>query len=69
VISGKKYVNIYVGNAIMYEAKSYSPPLPAIVQVEWAAPVDEENGNLIEEQDVKVDPTPPVAEGEEEEEE
>eukprot|EP01038_Epipyxis_sp_PR26KG_P008949 gene8949-12066_t len=68
VAVGRRFLNIYVGNAILYENKAYSPPLPAPIQKEWAPPADDESAILIEQPDVKVDPTPPVPEGEGEEE-
>jgi len=64
VAAGRRFVNMYVGNGVMYEPGSYTPPLPAPIMTEWA-PVEEEPG-LVEEADVKVDPTPPAPEGEEE---
>ena len=64
VAAGKRFVNIYVGNGIVYEPGTYTPPLPEAISSEWA-PGEEETG-LIEEEDVKVDPTPPVEEAEEE---
>lgn len=68
VTAGRRFVNVYVGNGVAYTATAYSPPLPAAIQVEWAPPAEEEGGALIENADVRADPTPPKLEGEEEEE-
>lgn len=63
--AGRRFLNLYVGNAVAYAATSYSPPLPAAIQSEWA-PAEEE-GPLVENADVRADPTPPKPEGEPEE--
>jgi radial spoke head protein 4A len=68
VAAGRRFVNMYVGNAVAYEAVSYSPPLPGGILGEWSPPAEEEGGDLVEETDVTVDPTPPVVEGDGEEE-
>jgi radial spoke head protein 4/6 len=73
VSSGRKFVNIYVGNGLPYTATAYSPPLPSPIQAEWAAPVEEGvegsgGAAMLENADVRVDPTPPKPAGEEEEE-
>lgn len=65
VAEGKRFVNIYVGYGVKYEPKTYSPPLPAALQKEWTP--EEEEGPLVESEDVRADPTPPKEEGEEEE--
>ena len=70
VAQGRRYVNIYLGHGVMYEPSRYTPSLPAPVQAEWAPPSedDPDAGSavvLLEQVDVKVDPTPPVPEGEE----
>lgn len=65
VYQGRRFVNVYVGNAIAYAATPYSPPLPQFTQSEWA-PGEEETG-LTEEADVRADPTPPKEEEAEEE--
>ena len=70
IAAGRRFTNIYVGNGIPFDAKSYTPPLPGIIQKEWQ-PSEEEltatNGvGLLEEKDPLIDPTPPKAEGEEE---
>lgn len=64
VAEGKRFVNIYVGYGVKYEAKTYSPPLPASLQVEWVP--EEEEEPLLESEDVRADPTPPQDEEEEE---
>jgi len=66
VASGRKYVNIYVGNGVRYDSSSYSPILPAPIQSEWAP--TEDGIQLVDQVDIRVDPTPPVPEGEPEEE-
>jgi radial spoke head protein 4A len=71
VASNNRFVNVYVGNAVVYEDKPYSPPLPAPIQTEWALAEEEAEDEtllLVEQPDVRADPTPPVPEGEEEEE-
>ena len=65
VTAGRRFLNVYIGNAILYEAKVYSPPLPAAIQSEWIAV--EESDALTEQSDITIDPTPPVPEGEAEE--
>jgi len=68
VAAGRRFVNVYVGFAVPYEGpKPYSPPLPAPLQKEWEAPPDDEGAALIEQPDVREDPTPPRPEGEEDE--
>lgn len=72
VASGRRFLNIYVGNAVVYESSKpfYSPPLPGAVLTEYSiAGNTEDSGllNLLEQVDTKVDPTPPKVEGEEEE--
>lgn len=70
VAAGRRFINVYVGNGIPFNAKSYTPPLPGAIQKEWQASEEElaaTNGvGLLEEADVRVDPTPPAEEGEEE---
>lgn len=63
VYSGRKFINVYVGDAVKYAPNTYTPPLPGKVQREWA-PVEEEPA-LIESADVLSDPTPPAAAEEE----
>ncbi len=68
VAQGRRYVNVYMGHGVMYESKRYTPSLPAPIQGEWAPPAEEDAEGavvLVEQVDVMVDPTPPVAEGEE----
>lgn len=65
IAAGKRFVNIYVGYGMVNAAKTYSPPLPAPLQTEWVPQEEEEP--LLETEDVRTDPTPPVEEGEEEE--
>lgn len=65
VAAGKRFVNVYIGYGVMFSNKTYSPPLPAEIQVEWVP--GEDDTPLTEEEDVRADPTPPEPEGEEEE--
>jgi len=71
VAAGRRFLNIYVGNGVIYDSsvKSvgnawyrttniYSPPLPGTISTEWA-PAEEE-APLIEQPDKLVDPTPPA---------
>lgn len=69
VAAGRKFVNIYVGNGLPYSSQPYSPPLPGTIQKEWSPVVSDgaEGPALVEQPDIKVDPTPPIPEGEEEE--
>lgn len=73
VASGRKYVNVYVGDGLPYSSTSYSPPLPPLIQSEYSsvgsdgAPLAGFQG-LIEQNDVRTDPTPPAPEGENPEE-
>lgn len=64
IAAGRRFLNVYIGYGVMYE-QSYSPPLPDPIQTEWA-PAEEEPG-LVEQPDVRADPTPPAAATEEEE--
>jgi len=71
VAAGKRFVNIYIGNGMISSGKgmnptTYTPPLPPPLQKEWTPPEGEDP--LIEMEDVRTDPTPPKAEGEEEDE-
>eukprot|EP00595_Chromulina_sp_UTEXLB2642_P002937 CAMPEP_0196764742 /NCGR_PEP_ID=MMETSP1095-20130614/6771_1 /TAXON_ID=96789 ORGANISM="Chromulina nebulosa, Strain UTEXLB2642" /NCGR_SAMPLE_ID=MMETSP1095 /ASSEMBLY_ACC=CAM_ASM_000446 /LENGTH=448 /DNA_ID=CAMNT_0042121087 /DNA_START=133 /DNA_END=1482 /DNA_ORIENTATION=+ len=74
VYADRKYVNIYIGNGLPFMSKSYTPPLPLIVSDEYVKPGSEEDTDyptwqlLVEQVDTRVDPTPPVNENEEEEE-
>lgn len=83
VAYGRKFINVYVGNAIANDTvkrnpetpslmtyAAYAPPLPKTIEIEWQAPPEEEEGGLrlVENPDAKADPTPPKAAGEEEEE-
>jgi radial spoke head protein 4/6 len=65
IAAGKRFVNIYMGYGMVYSPQTYSPPLPSPLQSEWVPPEGEEE--LIEMEDVRIDPTPPKEEGEEEE--
>jgi radial spoke head protein 4A len=65
VYAGRRFVNVYVGNAVPYGPCAF-PAVPAAFQNEWVPPEGEETAALAEEADVRVDPTPPVPEGEEE---
>lgn len=69
VAAGRRFVNVYVGNGLPYSPMPYSPPLPGAVQKEWTNVTADgaEGPPLLEQPDVKVDPTPPVVEGEAEE--
>ncbi len=66
VSNARRYVNIYVGNGVAYDRLPYSPPLIGPVQTEWVP--TEDSIQLVDQPDVRVDPTPPVPEGEAEEE-
>jgi radial spoke head protein 4/6 len=66
IAAGKRFVNIYIGYGMSYSAKTYTPPLPAPLQGEWVPSEGEDL--LFEMEDVRIDPTPPKEEGEEEEE-
>jgi len=67
LVAGRRFLNIYVGNGVVYEAQTYSPPMPAPIQPEWV-PADAEDPGLVENADVRADPTPPAPEGGGEEE-
>lgn len=73
VYARKKFINAYIGYGFIYGAKSYSPPLPSAIQIEWM-PVGEDDeiegvlNSLKEQIDVFEDPTVPEPEGEDEEE-
>jgi len=75
VAAGRRFLNIYVGNGVIYDSsvKSvgnawyratniYSPPLPGPILTEWA-PAEDEAMPLIEQPDKLVDPTPPPEPG------
>lgn len=79
----RKFLNIYVGNGVVNDTVkrenpdnlnvmtyvAYNPPMPGTIEIEWQAPTEEDGGmQLVEQADVKADPTPPKPEGEEEEE-
>lgn len=66
VAASRRYVNCYVGNGVCYNPLPYSPPLIGAIQLEWAP--TEDGISLVEQADTRVDPTPPVPEGEAEEE-
>lgn len=65
IAAGRRFINVYVGDGTPYSVSSYTPPLPAPIQSEWAPEEGEEW--LSEQADVRADPTPPKPEGEEEE--
>lgn len=65
VAAGRRYLNCYVGNGVMYDPKPYSPNLPKRTESEWAP--GEEEAPLVETEDVRNDPTPPKSEEEPEE--
>lgn len=60
IASRRRYMNVYVGNGVIFDGVPYSPPLPQPVQTEFVAT---EDFPLTEMPDPKVDPTPPVPEG------
>jgi radial spoke head protein 4/6 len=66
VSAGRRFLTVYVGSGLSHSSKSYSPPLPLPVLSEWA-PAEDGADALLEQSDVRVDPTPPVAEVTEEE--
>lgn len=71
VVAGRKFVNLYVGSGVAYTPTAYSPPLPAPIQSEWTAAAEEgqePSALMLENPDVRADPTPPKPEGAEEEE-
>jgi len=68
VAAGRRYVNIYVGNGVVYSPKAYTPPYPPTILKEWKPNEEEEDDKLIEAEDVRSDPTPPAPPDEEEEE-
>jgi len=62
IAAGRRFLNVYIGNAAQYSAKAYSPPFPAEIQSEYALVPkegDEEGFKLIEDADTTKDPTPP----------
>lgn len=59
VAAGRRFLNFYVGNGLSFSTTPYTPPLPAVVSVEWA-PNEDGSDALLEQNDVKVDPTPPA---------
>jgi radial spoke head protein 4/6 len=69
IAAGRKFVNVYVGNGLPYSATPFAPPLPPALQSEWSLTTGEGVvvTGMTEQADVKVDPTPPVPEGEAEE--
>jgi radial spoke head protein 4A len=72
VAAGRRFLNIYVGDGCPYAAETYTPPLPQAILKEWS-PAEEEEP-LVEQADVRTDPTPPkdpeaAEEGGEEEDE
>jgi len=65
VAAGRRFLNVYVGNAVAYDPFPYSPPMIGDISSEWK-PAEEE-APMIEQPDVRADPTPPKPEGEPEE--
>ena len=62
VYNGKsKFINIYIGNGVVYEEGTYTPPLPQALMTEYTAK-EETDLQLMEQPDTKVDPTPPAPE-------
>lgn len=68
IAAGSRFMNIYVGSGVRFSAEGYTPPFPQTIQQEFV-PTEEDSLQLIEQVDVKVDPTPPQPEDEEEGEE
>jgi radial spoke head protein 4A len=62
---GRRFLNIYVGDGLPHAQTRYTPPYPAPLQNEWTP--GEEGEGLLEQKDILSDPTPPKADGEEEE--
>lgn len=66
VAFGKRFTNVYSGDGVKFGAEGpFQPPLPPMLQPEWAPGEDEEG--LTEQADVLVDPNPPEGEREEDE--
>lgn len=57
---GKRFLNLYFGNGVSSSGKTYTPPLPSVIQSEWAP--EEDQPQLFEQDDIRVDPTPPKEE-------
>lgn len=80
VAYGRKFIDIYIGNAIcqdniinnpdntsIMKFVAYSPPDPKPIQAEWQVPSEEDGGNsYVEAADQKTDPTPSIVENAEE---
>ena len=62
---GRRFCNVYVGNGLPFVGESYSPPTLPDVREEYA-PVEDELP-LVEQEDTLADPTPPVEEEPEDE--
>lgn len=60
IVSRRRFMNVYIGNGVMFDSAPYSPPLPQQIQTEF---VPTEEFPLTEMPDTKVDPTPPAPEG------
>jgi radial spoke head protein 4A len=69
ISNGKRFLTMYAGNGIANEGPApYTPPMPAPIAQEWAPAADDEGAlQLLEQEDMRVDPTPPQEEEEEEE--
>lgn len=68
VAAGRRFLNFYVGTGLPFASKPYSPPLPAPFLSEWVPTAEDGADILLEQEDTRVDPTPPAPEGEPEEE-
>mmetsp|Transcript_32870 Transcript_32870/g.42017 ORF Transcript_32870/g.42017 Transcript_32870/m.42017 type:complete len:456 (+) Transcript_32870:135-1502(+) len=63
---GKRFTNIYVGDGLKFSPKTYTPPMPPLLQKEWVPNEEEEEEPLLEMPDVLIDPNPPEEEDEDE---
>merc|ERR1711991_624917 len=68
VAAGRRFLNFYVGSGLPFASAPYCPPLPAPILTEWVPTSEDGSDILIEEEDIRVDPTPPAPEGDPEEE-
>ena len=63
ISSGNRFLNLYVGSGIRFSSEGYTPPFPLPISIEFVQG-DEDALQLMEHADVKVDPTPPIEENE-----